>query len=182
MSLPHLLLGMLSGPASGYELKRYFSKSIRHFWSAELSQIYPALAKLERDGLLSGKRQASEKGPDRKVYTRTKAGDKALQEWLGNGPILRTERLAFLAQVFFLNEIPMARRITFFEELKADFQDRLAQLQAAETLWETEDPRFPDRLPDAELVKHMTLRAGVKRLRATVEWCDECLARLRARS
>jgi len=181
MSLPHILLGMLSSPASGYELKQYFSRSIRHFWSAELSQIYPALAKLERDGLLTSSRQTSDKGPDRKVYRRTVAGEDVLREWLAEGPILRTERLGFLAQIFFLDEVPPARRIAFFEALKADFEERLAQLEASEALWKTQNPRFPDRLPDAELVKHMTLRAGLSRYRATVAWCDECLKRLKSR-
>ncbi len=181
MSLPHVLLGMLSSPASGYELKQHFSHSVRHFWSAELSQIYPALAKLERDGLLTSSRQPSDKGPDRRIYARTRAGCKALRDWLGAGPLLRTERLGFLTQVFFLDEIPREKRIGFFEDLKADFEARAAELAAIEAQWGADDPRFPDALPDAELVKHMTLRAGLKRYQATIEWCDECLARLRAR-
>ncbi|MYK68861.1 MAG: PadR family transcriptional regulator, partial [Gammaproteobacteria bacterium] len=43
MSLDHILLGLLRDPATGYDLKSAFSERIRHFWSAELSQIYPAL-------------------------------------------------------------------------------------------------------------------------------------------
>ena len=62
MSLPHLLLGLLAEPASGYDLKKSFGQTVGHFWSAELSQIYPALGRLEDDGLLRSERVGSAKG------------------------------------------------------------------------------------------------------------------------
>ncbi len=48
MSLQHILLGLLREPASGYDLKAYFDKSVRYFWAAELSQIYPTLQRMEK--------------------------------------------------------------------------------------------------------------------------------------
>ena len=50
MSLDHILLGLLREPATGYDLGNAFSENVRHFWSAELSQIYPALKRLEQRG------------------------------------------------------------------------------------------------------------------------------------
>ena len=42
MSLKHALLGLLNyRPMTGYDLKQRFDHSISHFWSANLSQIYP---------------------------------------------------------------------------------------------------------------------------------------------
>jgi PadR family transcriptional regulator, regulatory protein AphA len=177
MSLPHVLLGMLARPASGYDLKQQFEQSVRHFWYAELSQIYPTLARLEKKGLLTSRKMPSDKGPDRKVYTRTESGRKALRDWLADGPVLRTERHAYLTQLFFLDEIPPSRRIRFMQDLRDDFADRLRELQEIESGWAAEDPRFPDLLPDGDLVKHMTLRSGLKKYAMMVEWCDECLAR-----
>ena len=176
MSLPHVLLGMLNKPASGYELKQYFEQSVRHFWYAELSQIYPALAKLEKEGMLSSKKTASDKGPSKKVYTRTSSGKKELQEWLAAGPVLRTERIAYLTQLFFLDEISNAKRISFMEELRDDFAARHKELKSAETNWAAQDPGFPDQLPDTGLVKHMTLRSGLLKYAVMVEWCQECIA------
>ncbi len=178
MSLPHVLLGLLAEPASGYDLKQEFGQSIRYFWSAELSQIYPALAKLERDGLLESSREPSPKGPSRKVYRRTAEGQKALKEWLLRGPVCRTERLDYLAQMFFLETIPPARRRKFIEDLRDDFQERLHALEAVEQYWSESDPRYPDRLPDHEKYRQMTLKLGLKRYAATVEWCEECLERM----
>ncbi|MBT8061331.1 MAG: PadR family transcriptional regulator [Xanthomonadales bacterium] len=181
MSLPHVLLGMLAEPASGYDLKQRFEQSVRYFWYAELSQIYPALAKLEKQGLLRSKQAPSDKGPSKKIYTRTGKGKRALQEWLSDGPVLRTERLAYLTQLFFLDEIPNARRIEFMQELRDDFAQRLEELKLIERNWASEDARFPDNLPDGELVKHMTLRSGLMKYAMMVEWCEECLGRLESR-
>lgn len=182
MSLPHVLLGMLAEPASGYDLKQVFGHSVRHFWYAELSQIYPALSKLEKEGLLSSKSIASDKGPNRKIYTRTRQGKKALHDWLLDGPICRTERISYLTQVFFLETIDAKQRIRFMQELKVDFAARLKELQSIERHWRENDPRYPDNLPDRELMKQMTLRSGLMKYQMTIEWCDECLDRMRKRA
>ena len=72
------------------------------FWRAELSQIYPLLQKMEQDGLLSSHSDESEIGPTRRVYTRSAKGRDELQKWLLEGPTVGTEKLGYLAQVFFL--------------------------------------------------------------------------------
>ncbi len=51
MSLQTILLGLLRSPASGYELNARIRSEGQHFWSASLSQIYPLLARMERQGL-----------------------------------------------------------------------------------------------------------------------------------
>lgn len=181
MSLPHVLLGMLAEPASGYELKQFFDQSVRHFWSAELSQIYPALTKLEKEGLLSSNSAPSDKGPSRKMYRRTAAGKTALHDWLVDGPQCRTERLSYLTQVFFLDAIDPAQRIRFMEELKADFAARLQALKAIEQNWGENDPRYPEQLPDKDFYPQMTLRAGLMKYQLMVDWCQECLDRMQKR-
>lgn len=181
MSLPHLLLGMLSKPSSGYDLKKAFGQSIRHFWSAELSQIYPALSRLEEEGLLRSEHEESDKGPPRKVYHRTPAGRRELVSWLEAGPALGQERLGYLTQVFFLDSIPIERRLWFMERLKEGFEAHLRELEAIEVGWRSDDPRYPDDLPDEDFYPQLTLRLGLVKLGTLVEWCDECLARMRRR-
>ena len=57
---PYVLLGMLlPGPANGYELKRRIETSVGHFWQESFGQLYPALALLERQGLV---RQVAQEG------------------------------------------------------------------------------------------------------------------------
>ena len=70
MSLDHVLLGLLREPASGFDLKGMFDQGIGHFWAAELSQIYPTLKRLERQGWLRS-HSARRSGAGGAAYTRS---------------------------------------------------------------------------------------------------------------
>ena len=51
MSLEHAILGFLNyKPLSGYDLKKIFDTSVRHFWAADQSQIYRTLNRLTERG------------------------------------------------------------------------------------------------------------------------------------
>src|SRR5262245_50207413 len=105
MSLDHILLGMLREPASGYDIKTAFDQGARYFWSAELSQIYPSLQKMERAGWLKSHREPSPKGPERRIYRRTAKGADELRRWLISGPAMGTERFAYIAQLIYFGEV-----------------------------------------------------------------------------
>jgi PadR family transcriptional regulator AphA len=83
MSLRNTLLGFLYlGPMTGYELKKYMDNSTQLFWYAALSQIYPALKKLESEGMIRSELQPQEGKPDKRIYTITEAGRTAWLAWL----------------------------------------------------------------------------------------------------
>ena len=174
---------MLASPHSGYDLKKKFEQSLRNFWNAELSQIYPVLQKLEKDGLLKSEREASSSGPPRRVYSRTARGRRELLSWLTEGPTVGEERIGYLAQVFFLGQLGSSTdAIAFMQELRTYMTSWLESLQEVERRWQEDDPRFPDRLPDEDFYPHLTLTLGLKKVQCNIEWCDECIARLNARS
>lgn len=186
MSLDHILLGMLHKPASGYDLKQEFERSVRHFWFAELSQIYPALKRLEDRGLLQSTVVPSSRGPERRVFETTEDGTKALEGWLRDEPIIPQDRLAYLAQLFFMGELEdLSETEGFMERLRGMMATRLAILQAIEAEWMGAIGVVGDGLIEIEddRVFHMytTLRMGIHSLRSRVEWCDETLDAIRAR-
>ncbi|GAB4180336.1 MAG: hypothetical protein Kow0020_16250 [Wenzhouxiangellaceae bacterium] len=178
MSLSHILLGLLARPASGYELKKRFEQQERHYWSANLAQIYPTLKRMERDGLLQSHREASPKGPPKTVYRRTPKGTEALTRWLERGPEVHSDRLSWLAQVGYLHHLPPDRQRRFMKRLRDEFIRHRRELEGIEAGWAASDPRFPDALPDDELFAHFTLRLGLRKYTTIVEWCEDCLARL----
>lgn len=183
MALEHILLGMLRTPASGYDLKAEFAASISHFWAAELSQIYPMLQRLEKRGLLSSKSEPSDRGPPRKVYALTKAGRVELRAWLKRPPQINTERIEWLAQLWFMDELgDNERALAFLSALRGELAQELATLERVEAQWRVEDSRYPDQLPDNEFFLQLTLASGLKKGRARVEWADECVARMKARA
>ena len=181
MSLQHILLGMLHRPASGYDLKQDFEKQLRHYWSADLAQIYPTLKRMESKGLLSSHREPSSQGPPRKIYQRTDAGIAALHDWLTTGPEVHTDRLSWLAQVGFLETLNYEDQHTFLSDLRDEFIRHREELLAIEANWQQEDPTFPDQLNSQDFFAHCTLRLGVMKYATIVDWCEQCIARLEAR-
>jgi len=182
VSLKHIMLGMLREPHSGYDIKKTFEKSLRSFWRAELSQIYPLLQKMEDEGLLTSKAGASEKGPTRRVYKRSAKGREELQSWLLEGPVVGTERIGYLAQTYFLANLKDDdKAIEFMQELRTYLSDWLAALEDAENEWRANDPGYPDNLSDESFYPQLTLDMGLAKVRVGVEWCDRSIARIRDR-
>ena len=182
MSLKHIMLGMLREPHSGYDLKKGFDQSLRSFWRAELSQIYPTLQKMEDEGLLHSEATESAKGPPRKIYQRSAKGLAELNAWLRGGPTVGTEKIAYLAQVFFLANLnDHDKAIEFMQELRQHMASWLEQLQAAERNWSSQNPLYPDDLPDEDFYPQLTLDLGLAKVRANVDWCDRCIERIRSR-
>lgn len=182
MSLRHILLGMLREPHSGYDVGKQFQQSLRNFWSAELSQIYPLLKKMEADGLLKSKASASDIGPTRLIYKRTAKGRRELQSWLQQGPTVGAERIGYLAQVYFLANLDDADgAIDFLTSLREHMLQWLRSLEQVEAAWRDSNPLYPDRLPDEDFFPQLTLDYGLRKVRTNIDWCDTSIARIRAR-
>jgi DNA-binding PadR family transcriptional regulator len=102
MDCKTVCLGLLTlGEASGYDLRKHIDASFEHFFAAGYGSIYPALAALAEEGLVTCSEVAQDRRPDRKVYRITPLGRERLQQELEGslpGHKLRSE---FLATVYF---------------------------------------------------------------------------------
>lgn len=182
MSLDRILLGLLREPASGYDLKAILDHGIRHFWAAELSQIYPTLKRLEKQGLLRSRRASSKRGPGRVVYEVTAAGRSQLASWLQSEPQFEDMRHTFLAQIYMMDELSdLTQTLQFLEQVRMRWVLRLEGLQNIEKQWAQRDPGFPDHLSSAAFHRHLTLRMGLHSYTSWIAWCDECIRRVRTR-
>ncbi len=182
MSLRHIMLGLLREPHSGYDIKKEFEQSLRNFWRAELSQIYPLLQKMDEEGLLTSKQGSSDIGPPRRVYKRTAKGRRELASWLSGGPTVGTERVAYLAQVYFLSELKDTDAVLeFMQELRSHMAGWLETLKRAENCWKANDARYPDDLPDEDFYPQLTLQIGLMKVSANLQWCDKSIERIRSR-
>ena len=97
MDVKTVCLGMLThGEASGYDLKKSFESSFAHCFAAGFGSIYPALASLAEQGLVSCEQVPQEGKPDRKVYQITDAGMAHLLQELDNPAPSHKVRSEFL--------------------------------------------------------------------------------------
>src|SRR4029077_12708323 len=111
MALSHVLLGLLrETPRTGYELARAMRDEVDPAWSAGFSQIYPALARMRRNGWVLLRVLGPRRGPRRNLYRVTAAGRRELQRWLAEPPSPPRGNDEELARVAFLDALPLPER------------------------------------------------------------------------
>lgn len=125
MDVKTLCLGLLSiNEACGYDLKKEFESIFKHFYSAGYGSIYPALADLAENGLVSCREIPQDGKPDRKTYSITAAGHKAFETALQNTNPQHKMRSEFLAMLYFADLMESDRLSTLLDE-------RIKELRAA---------------------------------------------------
>ena len=124
MNIRELCLGTLHFcDASGYEIKKMFEDSFCHFQNVSIASIYPALAKLEAEGLVRHRIERQEKRPDKKVFSLTARGREA---FLDNLSTLRPDeqyRSDFLVLLMFAHLLAT-------ETLEALVREQLGNIEA----------------------------------------------------
>lgn len=128
-----LCLGALTfGEASGYDIKKFFECTFSHFFVAGYGSIYPALADLTEQGLVTCRAEPQEGKPDRKLYSLTDAGHRAFLDELERTPPNHKVRSEFLVQMFFAHQMPGHRVAALFEERLGAIEESLKQIDEFE--------------------------------------------------
>ena len=178
MSLEHAILGFLNyQPFSGYDLKKIFDTSVRHFWPADQSQIYRTLTRLTERGWVAMEVVEQSERPDRKVYSITPKGCEELQRWLGGPPPVEDARSAPLVQVFFSGQLPDKEILARFEGMKANMQEYLGVLYQVPE--EIDEYMNMVASPREQFFWLLTLELGIKVHQMHVEWADSVIRRLK---
>jgi PadR family transcriptional regulator AphA len=123
MDVKTLCLGVLSGgDSSGYEIKKIFEASFHHFFRASYGSIYPALADLERAGLVEVEEVEQEKRPDKKVYRITRSGRAELARVLAAEEPRHVVRSQFLVLMYFAHLLPVERAADVLDTMIAQME------------------------------------------------------------
>jgi len=134
MDVKTLCLGVLTErPMTGYAIKKRFETGFRHFFVAGFGSIYPALAELARDGLVTVESVAQDRRPDKKVYRVTAAGRAQLARELAAAEPRHKVRSEFLTLLYFAHLLPPDRVAAVLDGMMREWQRVLEEdLQAAE--------------------------------------------------
>ncbi|MFD1694552.1 PadR family transcriptional regulator [Roseibium aestuarii] len=132
MSVRSLCLAILSfGEATGYEIrKESTSGRFSYFDDASYGSIYPTLAKLEREGLVSLREEPQRGKPTRKIYAITEAGRAALVEELREPPEPDRFRSPFLLTALCAENLDRDTLSMAIARRRQHLNDELAILQA----------------------------------------------------
>jgi len=129
MDVKTLCLGVLTErDLTGYEIKQHFEDAFSHFFVAGYGSIYPALAHLTDHGLVSCTSVLQEKRPDKKVYSLTANGRKALIDELMTTPPRHKVRSEFLVLMVFAHLLPQEKVAEIAEAMIAEWDSLLGAL------------------------------------------------------
>ena len=180
MSLSHAILGFLNyGPRTGYDLKRMFDSSVKHFWPAQQSHIYQALSRLAEDGLASVEVVPQDDRPNRKLYRITEEGEAEFRRWMTEPRPERPMRSPFLMQVFFSGSLEDDRILKLLESKADEIRALLSHFETGSVA----QPTFAKDLPDREqFFWYLTLDFGIESARFSLRWIEEAIDRVRGKA
>jgi DNA-binding PadR family transcriptional regulator len=132
MSVRTLCLGILSmGEATGYEIRKKVEEGIfSHFIDASYGSIYPALARMLREGLVRVRTEDDGSGrPPRKVYTITENGRAELARALNTDPAPDKFKSEFLFQMLFMDRVDPAHLAVIYDAYIEQQEEELARCE-----------------------------------------------------
>lgn len=177
MSLKHAILGFLSfTPLSGYDLKKAFDNSVRHFWPANQSQIYRTLAQLQEEGFVTKEVIEREERLDLKRYHISETGRAEIHRWLTTPLPEQDSREPFLLQVYFGGQLPDAELLPLLRHELRVTEERLALYEAIYAANRHRTSAIADER--AIFLSLLTLEVGYTTNQAIAQWLRTAVARL----
>lgn len=168
----YAILGLLAqGPKTGYAIKQVVEQTISHFWKESYGHLYPTLARLVDEGLVTQDAAGGRRGVKRQRYHLTDAGRETLSRWLAEPVVPEGVRNELALKLFFgeLTTPAVCRR-----HLQAHREHHLSLLARFREDQREVEQRVAAGEPGArhELI---TLSLGLHISTARVAWCDEAL-------
>lgn len=166
MSVSHILLGVLAeGPAHGYDLKRIHDERFPGAKPLAYGQVYAALAKLGRDGLVEVAETLQDGGPERTTYAITPLGRDELDTWLATaeraGPYPADD---------------LVRKTVTALRLGADAAGFLARQRGVHLAAMTQQLRLQDSTSDT--AARIVIDHAVSHIDAELRWLESAAARV----
>ena len=171
-TLEYALLGLLhQHPQSGYDLRKVLETTALGNYSGSPGAVYPALRRLEKQGLIEGEVDRSREMRPRKVFRPTELGRTGFRDWLlreiGRADIERRVDELMLRFAFHavLDSGPATLRFLrrFLEEVER-YVEELGRQRGL----------FPEGTP---LHPRLALAAGIEQYRACARWARKAIKR-----
>lgn len=169
-SLGYALLGLIHmQPQTGYDLRKIFETTPMGHYSSSPGAIYPALKRLEEQGLIEGEVADADTLRPKRVYSATQKGIDVLREWvsqpIGKEDLLRRDdelmlRFAFMGAVV---DDEVTRR--FLEQMSDILDLYVPELEQILSIMPTEGP------PHGRLA----LLSGIESYKARQTWIAKAI-------
>ncbi len=169
--LGYALLGLIQQkPVSGYALRKQFTATPMGSFSDSPGAIYPALRRLEQQGLVLSTVEDGSGLRRRRIYRISSSGTAALKEWFAQ-PVGRDDLVRRMGEL-------MLRFAFLGESSEAEAAVRfLSSLHEQLKLYVPEMVEFAARQSGTmSLSGKLALDSGIRGYRASLEWAEAALA------
>lgn len=182
-TLGYAILSLLARtPLSGYDIAREMQRPKSFFFGhAQLSQIYPELARLEESELVTSTIIEQQGKPDKKVYTISLPGLQELQRWVVSPTVILEVRSEFLIKAHSLWLVDAEKALAQFREHARYHLELLAAYEANLVELEKRWGRDIALISTQEFGDYLTVKRGVGYEQEYVSWLEWAIAILEER-
>ena len=173
-----ILAALLDGDASGYDQAKAFHSSVANFWTASPQQLYRELDRMHADGLIAARVVKQDRRPDKRVFSLTEEGRRALADFTGIAARPTAIRDELLIKV---HSIDAGRRFA----VQAMIRGRLEAARAKLAHYDAERDRMLRGRTEEEFFAtarrigpYLTLMRGRAFELENVRWAERALAAL----
>lgn len=167
--LQFIILGLLNIESrTGYDLTKAFDSDIGEFWSANHSQIYPLLKKMEKEQLIS--HHEVQAGPKlvKKSYDLTEAGQSIFKEWLMEPTEADNSHDEFILKLYFIDDKDSPLLKDMVQEQLQARNEKLSHLQ------QQMQDKFPDQdTKFAQYGHYCVLKHAIQREASYLKWLEQ---------
>jgi DNA-binding PadR family transcriptional regulator len=170
-ALGYAILGLLHGkPASGYDLRKIFSSTGMKTYSDSPGAIYPALRRLEREGMIRGSVEDGAGLRRRQIFRVTPKGLAELKSWI-TLPISRDDLASGLKTVmlrFAFSEkvIGASTSLQILKSIEAALGPHLGEL----------GEKLEEIRPVAPTSGRLALECGIRSYESLLQWSRYAIA------
>ncbi|WP_068776602.1 PadR family transcriptional regulator [Paenibacillus sp. FJAT-26967] len=172
MNIQTVILGFLTKESmTGYDMKARVDQSVSHLFEASFGGIYPALKRMEKEGLVDKEIQFQEGKPNRNVFAITDKGRQSFMDYLLSPLAQNGQRSDFLLRFFFASHVPDCLILSWLE------QECFRQQKALQGLLSMKAAQ--EKNPEADPYRMKTLDFGITQVRLGLEWAEKELTERR---
>lgn len=174
-----IILGLLAyQDASLYDLKKTMEQSTTMFYNTSIGSIHPALTKLEKNGHVTSREEATGKRI-KKIYHRTPEGAEAFQTWISEPVAVFKTRDESMLRLFYMGHIDgdVSEHIQLYIDEADKWIALLEAMLAAQDL-STVPPEF-QKIAFFQLA---TMRYGLDTIKFGKRWYTQLLKDYRAQN
>lgn len=171
MTSQDVILGMLiSRSLTGYEMKQLFESVFANFYNATFGTIYPMLAKMEKQGLITKESVIQQGKPNKNVYSITAEGKARFTAYLHSDIEKQEVKSDFMVRLYFGE---LAGRELVLEWLRQS-------IKRAEALLERLHGDYARWKPHLNEMQEICILLGIESAEASYRVLSQGLARIEA--